>query len=296
MTRQREQYARLIARGVSNAQAGRRVEVFIAQDHAPAAEAEVDFGEVWVILDGVKTKCFMFVLWLAHSGKTVHRVYPTQSQEAFLQGHIEAFDAIGGVPTVRIRYDNLKAAVSSVVHGPGRERRENDRWVLFRSHYGFDAFYCQPGIEGAHEKGGVEGAVGYFRRNRLSPMPEVASLAELNEQIQVWEALDERRRITGRVRTIGQDFATERPMLRPLHDSLRVRRMTSGARPAPNPRVTAPEATSPEWTQCRPGSVDATGSGSTGRCPAGAAPTRRGAPWPRARCRRGRAPRATGSA
>ena len=96
LSRQREEYARLVARGVSNAQAGRRVEVFIAQDHAPAAEAEVDFGEVWVILDGVKTKCFIFVLWLAHSGKTVHRVYPTQSQEAFLQGHIEAFDAIGG--------------------------------------------------------------------------------------------------------------------------------------------------------------------------------------------------------
>jgi hypothetical protein len=42
---------------------------------------------------------------------------------------------------------------------PGRARNENARWVLFRSHYGFDPFYCQPGIEGAHEKGGVEGAV-----------------------------------------------------------------------------------------------------------------------------------------
>lgn len=205
-----------VRRAQIDREAGRRVEVFIAQDHAPGAEAEVDFGEVWVILDGVKTKCFMFVLWLAHSGKTVHRVYPTQSQEAFLQGHIEAFDAIGGVPTQRIRYDNLKAAVSAVIHGPGRERRENDRWVLFRSAFGFDAFYCQPGIEGAHEKGGVEGAVGYFRRNRLTPMPQVASLHELNEQIKVWEARDEHRRITGRVRTIGQDFATERPLLRPL--------------------------------------------------------------------------------
>jgi hypothetical protein len=45
--------------------------------------------------------------------------------------------------------------------------------VLFRSHYGFDAFYCQPGIDGAHEKGGVEGEVGWFRRNHLTPMPEV---------------------------------------------------------------------------------------------------------------------------
>lgn len=45
----------------------------------------------------------------------------------------------------------------------------------------FQAFYCLPGIEGAHEKGGVEGQVGYFRRNYLVPVPEVGSLAELNE-------------------------------------------------------------------------------------------------------------------
>lgn len=37
-----------------------------------------------------------------------------------------------------------------------------------------------PGIEGAHEKGGVEGEVGRFRRSHLVPVPEVADLAELN--------------------------------------------------------------------------------------------------------------------
>jgi hypothetical protein len=34
---------------------------------------------------------------------------------------------------------------------------------------GFDPFYCLPGIEGAHEKGGVEGEVGRFRRTHLTP-------------------------------------------------------------------------------------------------------------------------------
>lgn len=43
-------------------EAGRRVEVFVPQEHAPGAEAEVDFGEVWVVLNGVKTKCHMFRL------------------------------------------------------------------------------------------------------------------------------------------------------------------------------------------------------------------------------------------
>jgi transposase len=131
----------------------------------------------------VKTKCHLFVYRLSHSGAAVHRVYPTCGQEAFLQGHIEAFEALGGVPTGHIRYDNLTSAVSQVLYGSGRRRSENPRWVLFRSHYGFDAFYCHPGIEGAHEKGGVEGEVGRFRRTWLTPMPEVKTLDELNEKI-----------------------------------------------------------------------------------------------------------------
>ena len=151
--------------------AGRHREVFVPQEHAPGAEAGVDFGEVWVVLAGVKTKCHLFAFRLSSSGRAVHRVYPTQAQEAFLEGHIDAFEEIGGIPTRHIKYDNLTDAVSTVLYGTGRRRTENQRWVLFRSHYGFDAFYCQPGIEGAHEKGGVEGDVGRFRRTHLSPMP-----------------------------------------------------------------------------------------------------------------------------
>jgi len=76
-----------------------------------------------------------------------------------LEGHVAAFEELGGVPTLQIKYDNLGQAVKKVF-GPSRRREENDRWVLFRSHYGFDPFYCEPGIDGAHEKGGVEGEVG----------------------------------------------------------------------------------------------------------------------------------------
>jgi hypothetical protein len=36
-----------------------------------------------------------------------------------------------------------------------------------------DAFYCQPGLQGAYEKGGVEGQSGWFRRNHLVPVPSL---------------------------------------------------------------------------------------------------------------------------
>jgi transposase len=143
-----------VRRAQIDVEAGRRVEVFVPQEHAPGAEAEVDFGEVYVVLKGVKTKCHMFVFRLSNSGRAIHRIYPTQAQEAFLEGHVEAFQVLGGIPTKHIRYDNLTSAVTAVVFGQGRQRQENDRWVLFRSHYGFDPFYCQPGVAGAHEKGG----------------------------------------------------------------------------------------------------------------------------------------------
>ena len=61
----------------------------------------------------------------------------------------------------------------------GRDRIESDRFTALRSHFGFDAFFCEPGIAGAHEKGGVEGEVGRFRRH-LVPVPRVESLADLN--------------------------------------------------------------------------------------------------------------------
>ncbi|MFG1879640.1 hypothetical protein ACGFIV_32885 [Sphaerisporangium sp. NPDC049003] len=76
------------------------------------------------------------------------------------------------------------------------------------------AFYCQPGIQGAHEKGGFEGQIGWFRRNHL--VPEVESFAELNAMVDAWDQADDARRIGSRARTVGEHFATEQPLLAPL--------------------------------------------------------------------------------
>lgn len=58
------------------------VEAFVPQEHAPGAEAEVDFGDVWVDLAGVRTRCYMFAYRLSHSGKAVHRVYLTRGRRS----------------------------------------------------------------------------------------------------------------------------------------------------------------------------------------------------------------------
>jgi len=48
-------------------------QAFVPQTHRPGDEAEVDFGDVWIHLDGVSTKVFLFSLRLSFSGKAVHR-------------------------------------------------------------------------------------------------------------------------------------------------------------------------------------------------------------------------------
>jgi hypothetical protein len=47
-------------------------------------------------------------------------------------------------------------------------------------------------------------------------MPVVESLAELNERIKEWDARDLGRRVGTRIRTVGEDFEAEQPLLAPL--------------------------------------------------------------------------------
>lgn len=131
-----------------------------------------------------------------------------------MEGHVEAFNVLGGVPTKHIRYDNLKPAVNRIC--TGRSRIESERWVSFRAHYGFDAFYCIPGEDGAHEKGGVENEGGRFRRTHLVPVPEVTTLEELNAKIAEIDAGEDERILAGRLTTIGFNFFTEADQLAPL--------------------------------------------------------------------------------
>lgn len=162
---------------------------------------------------GTLVTLFMFVLRLSYSGKAVHVAYANQTQESFFDGFATAFDVLGGVPA-RVRLDNLTPAVIRVALG--RERLENPRFIALRSHFGFDVFYCIPGLQGAHEKGGVEGEVGRFRRRHLTPVPAVGSLAELNELIAAADRVDDARRVAARTQTVGQAAAAELPLLRPL--------------------------------------------------------------------------------
>lgn len=186
------------------------VEVKVPQTHPLGAEAEVDFGTISVYLAGLLCEVSLFVMRLSASGRGFCRAYLNEAQEVFLDGHVRAFAHFGGVPG-RVRYDNLKAAVVKVLKG--RDRHESERFIALRSHYGFDSFFCMPGIGGAHEKGGVEGEIGRFRRRHLVPVPRVGSMSELNELLAAAVVVDDGRFIAHRRIPVGAHFALEAPAL-----------------------------------------------------------------------------------
>src|SRR4029079_6493881 len=109
-----------------------------------------------------------------------------------------AFTYFGGVFKV-VRYDNLSSAVKKIMRG--RQREENEKFVAFRSHWRYQAEFCTPAA--GHEKGGIEGEAGYFRRNHWVPVPEAADVADLNRQLLIACQHDDHRLIAGRDQTVG---------------------------------------------------------------------------------------------
>jgi transposase len=195
---------------------GLAAEAFCPQVHDPGVTAEVDWGEATVRLAGVVTVLGLFLMRSCFSGACFVMAFESQCQQAFLEGHVHALNWFSGAFTT-IRYDNLKSAAKKTLKG--RSRVENERFTALRSHYLYQSWFTLVGIEGAHEKGGVEGEVGRFRRNHLVPVPEVADLAELNGLLLACCVRDLDRTITGQTETVGARLSEEIDVLRPLPGS-----------------------------------------------------------------------------
>ncbi len=181
-------------------------EVFVPQSYAQGQEGQVDWFEAVVKLDGELRTLQFFAMRSMASGDGFHRAYTNATQQAFLEAHEHGFSYFGGVFRT-IRYDNLKAAVKKILRGYQRE--ETERVIAFRSHWGFRSEYCNPAS--GNEKGGVEGELGWFRRNWLVPVPEASDLASLNEQLLTACARGRERTIIGRSITVGEAARMEQP-------------------------------------------------------------------------------------
>jgi transposase len=185
--------------------------VCVPQTYNWGQDAQVDWYEAVASLGGEEVTLQVFCVRSMASGAAFHRAYPRATQQAFLEAHEGAFQYFGGV-FATLRYDNLTSAVRKILRGFRRE--ETTRFLAFRSHWQFAAEFCTPG-EG-HEKGGVEGEAGYFRRNHWVPVPQAVDLDALNAQLLAGCRADEARVIQGRTQSVGEAVTIERASLRPL--------------------------------------------------------------------------------
>jgi transposase len=185
-------------------------EMFVPLAHPPG-DAQADFGEALVVIAGVQRKAHFLAVDLPHSDDAFVKAFPSETTEAFCEGHNAAFRYFGGVPR-SILYDNTKLAVARIL-GDGTRKRTRVFSEL-QSHYLFADRFGRPGK--GNDKGKVEGLVGYARRNFLVPIPRFASWEELNEHLERKCRERRGRRLRRHTETIGERFERDRKAFLPL--------------------------------------------------------------------------------
>jgi len=188
-------------------------QVFVPLDHPPGRDGQVDWGMAIVKIGGEVCTAHLLEVRACHSGAAYVEAFPIERQEALFEGLKNAFEYFGGVFHV-LAADNMRVAVKRILRG--RSRLEQDGFIAFRSHYLFKAHFCLPGEGGAHEKGGVEGQVGFTRRNWLVPVPDFPTWSALNEFLRAQCRIDLSRTIEKRPKTIGAMLEEEKALFLPL--------------------------------------------------------------------------------
>jgi transposase len=187
-----------------------QAEVFVPLLHPPG-EAQCDFGHAEVVVAGMRHKAALFVLTLPHSNARFGCLFPRECTEAFHAGHARAFAFFGGVPT-RISYDNSKLTVTRFT-GPN-ERHLNGEFLRLQSYFTFAAHFCN--VRQAHEKGHVEGGVGYVRRNFLVPVPAAGCWEDHNTHLAAACRREWDRRAPDGSHTTAELLAADRRAFLPL--------------------------------------------------------------------------------
>ena len=158
-----------------------RTPAFLTLHFAPGEAVQVDWGQFGSINVGnTRRQLSFFAMVLCHSRMLYVEFTVAQTMEHFLACHVNAFNFFGGV-TGKCMVDNLKSAVIQRVVGESPVL--NPRYKDFADHYGFAIVPCN--VRQPQEKGRVENAVGYIKKNFLAGL-ELSDFALVNPAARVW--------------------------------------------------------------------------------------------------------------
>lgn len=186
--------------------------VFLHIQTTPGEEAQVDWAYAGTLHhDTSSHKMYGFIMVLSFSNMLYLEFFPSQSLENFLAAHVHAFHYFCGSPK-RIRYDNLRSVVLNRI-GPAIQF--NPRFLDFAAHYLFTPSPCN--VKSPHEKGRVENAVRYVKRNFLAGR-SFSSISQWNKETFLWTDTTANCRIHGTTKKRPVDLFTEKekPLLTPL--------------------------------------------------------------------------------
>jgi transposase len=190
----------------------KREKAYLTLAFAPGECAQVEWGSSGSIRVGDTTRRLsFFVMVLCYSRQMYVEFTVSQTMEHFLACHQNAFRAFGGVPA-RIMVDNLKSAV--LKRTLGEAPVFNPKYAEFAAYHGFSISAC--GVAKGNEKGRVENAVGYVKKNFLAGA-ELPDFVAINPAAQIWLDTVANIRIHGETRKKPADvLLTELPHLQPL--------------------------------------------------------------------------------
>ena len=154
---------------------------YLVLSFAPGECAQVDWGSYGSVNVGdTARRLSFFVMVLCYSRMMYVQFTVSQTMEHFLACHQNAFDYFGAVAG-RMMVDNLKSAV--LTRTLGNDPVLNPKYLDFANHYGFNIAPC--GVRKANEKGRVENAVGYVKKNLLAGLP-ISDFKHLNPAAVRW--------------------------------------------------------------------------------------------------------------
>lgn len=185
---------------------------FLTLAFAPGECAQVDWGEFGAMTVGnTSRRLSFFCMVLCYSRLLYVEFTLAQTMEHFLACHQNAFMFFGAVPR-KIMVDNLKSAVLRRIIGEAPVF--NPRYRDFADHYGFQIKPC--GVGQPQEKGRVENAVGYVKKNFLSGL-HISDFALVNPTARQWLETVANVRTHGTTKTSPLElFKKEKPALQPL--------------------------------------------------------------------------------
>ena len=180
--------------------------------YRPGQVLQLDWAEMPTrpTLAGRERRVYALVASLPYSGAQTAFFSLDMTIESFLEGHVRAFEWLGGVPRECV-YDNLRSVVA---RRDGDQVVWNQRFLHLRGHYGFHATACTPATP--REKGSVEAGVRYLKSG-FWPARCFAELRELDAQYTDWRerTCNRRTHASGRF-PVEERLAEERQALRPL--------------------------------------------------------------------------------